>query len=188
MVLVHRERQVVQGNRIKEPQLNSHTYGHLICDKEAKTIQWKKDSISANVAGLSVSQYMEKCKLIHSFSAIWGRVLSGVNTLQETFPPQRPTAVGAWKGFPDFSHLQQVDVWSKIRSRLEKLLSVTLATSPSLLENLKPCNMVRQCRVHLLRGLYAHLGVSCVGLRTRKKTTVSILPFERPGWWSPWTL
>jgi hypothetical protein len=39
MVLVHRERQVVQGNRIKEPQLNSHTYGHLICDKEAKTIQ-----------------------------------------------------------------------------------------------------------------------------------------------------
>jgi hypothetical protein len=66
MVLVHRERQVVQGNRIKEPQLNSHTYSHLICDKEAKTIQWKKDSISANVAGLSVSQYVEKCKLIHS--------------------------------------------------------------------------------------------------------------------------
>jgi hypothetical protein len=25
--------------------MNSHTYGHLIFDKGAKTIQWKKDSI-----------------------------------------------------------------------------------------------------------------------------------------------
>jgi hypothetical protein len=25
--------------------MNSHTYGHLIIDKGAKTIQWKKDSI-----------------------------------------------------------------------------------------------------------------------------------------------
>jgi hypothetical protein len=25
--------------------MNPHTYGHLIFDKEAKTIQWKKDSI-----------------------------------------------------------------------------------------------------------------------------------------------
>jgi hypothetical protein len=25
--------------------VNPHTYGHLIFDKEAKTIQWKKESI-----------------------------------------------------------------------------------------------------------------------------------------------
>jgi hypothetical protein len=39
------DRQVDQWNRIEEPEMNSHTYGHLIFDKEAKTIQWKKDSI-----------------------------------------------------------------------------------------------------------------------------------------------
>lgn len=39
------DRQVDQWNIIEDPEMNSHTYGHLIFDKGAKTIQWKKDSI-----------------------------------------------------------------------------------------------------------------------------------------------
>jgi hypothetical protein len=39
------DRQVCQWNRILNPEMNPHTYGHLIFDKGAKTIQWKKDSI-----------------------------------------------------------------------------------------------------------------------------------------------
>ena len=35
-------RQVDQWNRIENPEMNSHTYGHLIFYKGAKTIQWKK--------------------------------------------------------------------------------------------------------------------------------------------------
>jgi hypothetical protein len=38
-------RQVEQWNRIEDPEMNPHTYGHLSFDKRAKTIQWKKDSI-----------------------------------------------------------------------------------------------------------------------------------------------
>jgi hypothetical protein len=39
------DRQVDQWNRIKDPEMNPHTYGHLIFEKGAKTIQWEKDSI-----------------------------------------------------------------------------------------------------------------------------------------------
>ena len=44
----YRDRQVDQWNRIEIPEMNLHTYGHLIFDKAAKTIQWKKDSIFNN--------------------------------------------------------------------------------------------------------------------------------------------
>ena len=36
------DRQVDQWNRIEDPKVKPHTYCHLIFDKEAKTIQWKK--------------------------------------------------------------------------------------------------------------------------------------------------
>jgi hypothetical protein len=39
------DRLVYQWNRIEDPEMNLHTYGHLIFDKGAKIIQWKKDSI-----------------------------------------------------------------------------------------------------------------------------------------------
>ena len=41
----YRDRQVDQWNRIEDPEMNPHSSGHLIFDKGAKTIQWKKDSI-----------------------------------------------------------------------------------------------------------------------------------------------
>jgi hypothetical protein len=39
----YNNRQVDQWNRIEDPEMNPHTYGHLIFDKGAKTIHWKKN-------------------------------------------------------------------------------------------------------------------------------------------------
>jgi hypothetical protein len=39
---LYSDRQADQWNRIKDPEMNPHTYGHLFVDKGAKTIQWKK--------------------------------------------------------------------------------------------------------------------------------------------------
>jgi hypothetical protein len=37
--------QVGERNRIEDPEVNPHTYDHLIFDKGTKTILWKEDSI-----------------------------------------------------------------------------------------------------------------------------------------------
>jgi hypothetical protein len=40
----YRDRQADQQNKLGDPEMNSHTYDHLIFDKEAKTILLKKGS------------------------------------------------------------------------------------------------------------------------------------------------
>ena len=52
----NRDRHVDQWNIIEDPKMNLYTYGHLIFDKGAKTIQWeKKTAFSTNGAGTTGS-------------------------------------------------------------------------------------------------------------------------------------
>jgi len=64
----YRERQIHQWNRLKDPEINPYTYGHLIFDQEAKTIPWaKKKAPSTNGAGVTDGLHVQECQLIHIY-------------------------------------------------------------------------------------------------------------------------
>ena len=62
------DRYVDQWNIIENPEMNPHTYGHLIFDKGAKTIQWtKRQHFQQMVLAQTGGYHVEECELIHSY-------------------------------------------------------------------------------------------------------------------------
>jgi hypothetical protein len=67
------DRQVDQWNRIEDPEMSPHTYGHLIFNKCLKPSSGKKTTFSTNCAG----DHIEKCVLVHSYLLVLRSSLSG---------------------------------------------------------------------------------------------------------------